>query len=286
MLVPDQNDLVGPQHEVQRLLGRCLLRLQQYEILLKSMIAAQTLSGTPETLPLALDVRKAEIGRNTLGKLVGQLMGDYIMKEGGELPEDALDHHGESFHFSFRMQLDLPTDSYDALKHDLRELVALRNNLVHRFIELHDLWTVDGCLRAQDALDHAYGEIDRQFEQLRTFSGDIGAARKAVAELVQSPDFFEMFVNGIAPDGQVYWPMAGIVSALRQALQELATDGWVNLEADARWVAKNQPEQTPGKYGCSRWRHVIHECGQFELRRFTHNGESGSWFRERSSTAD
>ena len=88
MAVLNQTDIVGPQHEVQRLLGRCLLRVQQYERLLKAMIAVQKLSGTPETLPHALDARKAEASDKTLGTLVGRLMGDYIMKEGVELQDD------------------------------------------------------------------------------------------------------------------------------------------------------------------------------------------------------
>lgn len=286
MAVLNQTDIVGPQHEVQRLLGRCLLRLQQYERLLKAMIAVQKLSGTPETLPHAIDARKAEASDKTLGTLVGRLMGDYIMKEGGELPDDTPNHPGDSNHFGFRMQLNLPAESYEALKADLRELVTLRNTLVHHFIELHDLWTVDGCLRAQDALTRSYAEIDRHFEQLGTFADHMDAAREAAAEVMQSPQFLDMVVNGIGPDGQIHWPVAGIVGALRKAFWELSIDGWVNLDAAARWVSERQPEQTPKKYGCSRWRQVIHESGQFELRRFSHNGQFGAWFRERSNATD
>jgi len=281
MAVLEQADIVGPQHEVQRLLGRCLLRLQQYERLLKAMIAMQKLSGTPETFPHALDARKAEASDKTLGTLIGRLMGDYIMKEGVELPDDTANYPGDSIHLSFRTHLNLPAESYEALKADLRELVTLRNKLVHHFIELHDLWTVDGCLRAQDALTRSYAEIDRHFEQLSTFAGHIDEARKATVEVMQSPQFLDMVVNGVGSDGQIHWPVAAIVGALREAFLELSIDGWVNLDAAARWVSENQPEQTPKKYRCSSWRHVIHESGQFELRRFTHNGQFGAWFRER-----
>lgn len=286
MTVVDQTDIVGPQHEVQRLLGRCVLRVQQYERLLKAMIAAQKLSGTPETLPYALDARRAEASDKTLGTLVGRLMGDYIMKEGDERPDNTQNHPGNSSHFIFRMQLTIPPESYETLKTDLRELVTLRNTLVHHFIELHDLWTVDGCLRAQDALTRSYAEIDRHFEQLSTFAGHMDDTRKATAEAMQSPQFLDMILNGIGPDGQIHWSVAGIVGALRRAFSELSTDGWVNVDAAARWVSEHEPEQTPKKYGCSRWRQVIHESGQFELRRFTHKGQFGAWFRERSNSTD
>ena len=256
MTVVDQTDIVGPQHEVQRLLGRCVLRVQQYERLLKAMIVAQKLSGTPETLTNALDTRKAEISDKTLGTLVGRLMGDYIMKEGDERPDDTPNHPGNSTRFSFRMQLNLPAGSYEALKADLRELVTLRNTLVHHFIELHDLWTVEGCQRAQDALTGSYAEIDRHFEQLATFARHMEETRKAHVEVLQSPQFLDMVVNGIGPDGQIHWPVAGIVGALRKAFLELSIDGWVNLDSAARWVSEHQPEQTPQKYGCCRWRHL------------------------------
>lgn len=281
MTDPDQPNIAEPQREVQRLLGRCLLRLQQYERLLKAMIAAQKLSGTPETLPHALDTQKLEVGDKTLGTLIGRLMGDYILKEGSELPDDKPKHASNSIHFDFWMQINLPAERHDALKAELRELVTLRNSLVHHFIDLHDLWTIDGCLQAKDALSRSYAEIDRHFEQLVTFAGYMDEARKAAAELMQSPRLREMLIDGIAPDGEIHWPVAGIVGALRLACQELSIDGWVNLDAAARWVSEHHPQQTPQKYGCTRWRHVIHESGQFELRRFTHNGQFGAWYRER-----
>ena len=286
MPAPDQSDIAVPQREVQRLLGRCLLRLQQYERLLKAMIAAQQMSGTPESLPHALDARKAEASDKTLGTLIGRLMGDYILKEGCEPCDDAAEQTSSSIQFGFRMQLNLPAESHEALKAELRELVTLRNSLVHHFLDLHDLWTIDGCLQAQNALHRSYAEIDRHFEQLVTFAGYMDEARKAAAEIMQSPQFREMVVNGIAPDGQIHWPAAGIVGALREAIQELSIDGWVNLDAAARWVSEHHPQQTPQKYGCSRWRHVIHESGQFELRRFTHNGLFGAWYRERPTATD
>src|SRR3546814_17187672 len=92
------------------------------------------------------------------------------------------------------------------------------------------------------------------------------ATKLAMAELVRAPEFQSMLLNGIGPDGTIHWPMAGIVSALHQALRELAVDGWASLDAAARWMSETHPEQTPQKYGCARWRHVIHESGQFELQ--------------------
>ncbi|WP_423161781.1 OST-HTH/LOTUS domain-containing protein [Stenotrophomonas geniculata] len=277
----DKGDISDAQLVVQRLLGRCILRLQQYEQLLKSMLALQKLSGTPETLPLASDNRKAEISGKKMGTLVGRLMAEYVMKEGCEFRDEASDRPRDSSFFALQVQLNLPDEDHATLQAELRELVTLRNTLVHHFIEQYDLQTVAGCLQAQDALNGSYTKIDRQFQQLRTLAAGMAEGRRAFAEFAQSVQFRELVVNGIAPDGQIHWSMAGIVSALRQACRELSIGGWVNLETAARWVSEHQPEQTPKKYGCTRWRHVIHESGQFELRRFTHNGQFGAWLRER-----
>ena len=246
--------------------ARLSLVNSEYSQLLKANTALQPLRASSD---------------KTLGTLIGRLMGDYILKEGRELPDDTPGKDCDSIHFGFRMQINLPAERHEALKAELRELVTLRNSLVHHFIDLHDLWTLDGCLQAQDALNQSYAEIDRHFEQLVTFAGYMDDARKAAADLIQSPQFRDMIINGIGPDGEIHWPVAGIVGALREAFQQLSIDGWVNLDAAARWVSEHHPQQTPQKYGCSRWRHVIHESEQFELRRFTHNGQFGAWYRER-----
>lgn len=284
MADPDRDDIAIPQREVQRLLGRCLIRLQQYEYLLKAVVAFQEISGTTQTLSHAIDARRAEASDKTLGTLIGRLFGGYIVPDGDEPSSEPEDPAEDSFHFNLRMHLSLPRDCYETLKADLRELVTLRNTLVHHFINQHDLWTVDGCLQAQDALNRTYAEIDRHFEQLRTFAEHMDQVKQATAELIRAPEFQNMLCNGIGPDGTIYWPLAGIVSGLHQALRELAADGWANLDAAARWMSENHPEQTPQKYGCARWRHVIHESGQFELRRMTHNGQFGAWFRERPTS--
>ena len=277
----DQSEIVEPQRQVQRLLGRCLLRLQQYERLLKGMFTAQELSGTDQTLPHALKAREAEVSDKTLGTLMRRMLRSYFVPEGNEPPIHEQDLGDARVHVHFHMQLNLPLDTYEKLSTDLHELVTLRNNLVHHFIDQHDLWTVDGCFSAQNALTHTYAEIDRHFEQLRTYADYMVEASQKAAEFMGTPAFLDMAVNGIAPDGTIHWPMAGIVSALKNAARELTVDGWVNLDAAARWVSERHPDQTPQKYGCSRWRHVVHESGQFELRRFTHNGQFGGWFRDR-----
>ncbi|WP_303637077.1 OST-HTH/LOTUS domain-containing protein [Stenotrophomonas tuberculopleuritidis] len=277
----DQNDIVGAQHEVQRLLGRCILRLQQCEQLMKSMLVHQEWSGTLKTLPVALDNRKAKFGGKTMGMLVGHLTAECVVKEGSAPPGEPSDYDANPCSISSHTRISLPAESHAALQTDLRELVNLRNTLVHHFIEQHDLWTVEGCLQAQGALSSAYTRVDQQLQRLCPIAEGMDEVRREFAERLRSPMAHEFVVNGIAPDGQIHWPIAGVVSALRQACRERSIDGWLNLDTAVRWVSEHHPEQTPKKYGCARWRHVIHESKQFDLRHFTHNGQFGAWLRER-----
>ena len=277
----DLSQIEAPQREVQRLLGRCLLRVQQYERLLKVLVASQEISGSVKTLEHNQSARIAETHDKTLGTLIGRLLGNYVVREGFEPIDSSLEPLTEPVSFACVMRLTLSPLDYDNLKADMREFVNLRNSLVHHFLEQHDLWTIEGCSCAQQALLRTYTRIDRSFEQLHAIARSMDDARQKVAEAMKTPEFLNMVVNGIDPDGTVHWPLAGIVSALREACPDLAVEGWTNLDAAARWISEHRPEQTPQKYGCSRWRQVVHESGQFELRRMTHNGQFGAWFRER-----
>lgn len=197
--------LPARQREVQRLLGRCLLRLQQYERLIKAIVAHHELTGPPHALETIRAARVADSARKTLGTLIGDLLGSYLApNEIGDTPKDLPDCPAEPVMVSFRIGLSLSDADFARLENELRELVALRNDLVHHFIDRHDLWSVDGCLRASDALVAAYSRIDQYFEQLRGWAEHMEQTRRLAAEFAQSDAFRDLIVNGIAPDSTVF----------------------------------------------------------------------------------
>jgi hypothetical protein len=106
--------------------------------------------------------------------------------------------------------------------------------------------------------------------------------RREAAEFIQSDAFHDLMINGIAPDGTVYWPRAGIVRALREAANELAVDGWTPVAAAGRWITERNPEQQPNKYGCASWRQVLHESRLFELRYRDVYGQRAACYRART----
>jgi len=276
------SDLFNPtsQHEVQRQLGRCVVRLQQYERLLKALLSHHRLGGAAEDLPALQAENAKRYASQTLGQLVGSFFDTYAVAPGTERPvlndaEVPLDK--VSMSFQFRMEMD--EERLAAVKAAVQELVGLRNDLVHHFIERFDLWANDGCTAALEHLSVSYARIDRHFLELREWAKHMDEARSKFAEYAQSPAFHDMVVNGIAPDGSVDWAWAGIVRALRECLEQNATQGWLRLDDATAWMAQHHPDQIPERYTCKGWPQVLHESRAFRLEYREEEGRRVAWFR-------
>ena len=142
------------QREVQRKLGRNLLRIQQLEVMVKSMVAHSVIESESGDMHSFLDKRKQDIAKKTLGQVVGDLTTDLISlpaKEEGQQQERPGDPTKIWFRMSFRIEMS-PED-HQRTQRRLAELVEMRNELVHHFIEIHDIWTVAGCASADAYLD-------------------------------------------------------------------------------------------------------------------------------------
>lgn len=281
---PVDGELQASQREVQRLLGRCLLRLQQYEHLIKAIVAHHDIAGPAHALESIRAERVADAATKTLGTLVGYFVGSYVVTDEVDTSDEVTGNApNDVMSFRMRTHMSMSAEDYARTEADLKELVLLRNNLVHHFIDQHDLWSLDGCRAANDALLAAYSRIDEHFEQLRGWAEHMDQARRLTAEFVQSDAFHDLVANGIAPDGTVDWPAAGIVRVLREAAGELAVDGWTPVASAGRWISERHPEQLPGKYGCSSWRQVVHESRLFELRYRDVDGRRAAWYRPKDS---
>ncbi|MEZ5747409.1 MAG: OST-HTH/LOTUS domain-containing protein [Paracoccaceae bacterium] len=285
MTVNSDEALQALQREVQRLLGRCLLRLQQYERLIKAIMADYEISGPAHALEEVRAARITATAGKTLGTIVGELLGSYVVPNEVDAPIPTSTDTSDG-HISIGSRLQLSDADFARTESDLRELVLLRNNLVHHFIDQHDLGTLDGCRGGHDALIAAYTRIDKHFEELRAWAEDMQKARRALAGVVRSGTFHDLVVNGIHPDGTVFWPGAGIVRALQEASSELAVEGWTIVDEAGRWIAERYPEQQPANYGCSSWRQVVHESRFFELSYFEVGGRRFARYREKERSAN
>lgn len=272
------------QHVVQRLLGRCMLRIQQYERLMKAMLAHHELAGPVDSLELQRSERVERLSDKSLGTLVKALFESYVVQDGFEkdlLPEARTPTDRISMAFSFRMSME--QGRWTETKQAIEELVSLRNDLVHHFIERFDVWSDTGCAEAIGHLEASYQRIDRHYCELVEWANNMEAAREGMAALAQTPAFHDMFVNGIAPDGSFDWPHSGIVRVLREAAVKFAVDRWTSLEQARSWLAEAHADQIPQKYGCRTWPQVLTESRQFRLEyRLDCDGLKRAWYQARS----
>ncbi len=251
--------LPGPQqNEIQRLYGQCLLHLQAYERLMKAIVAEHRLIGETDELEAIRGNQAAETGRKTLGILAGEMTSSFLLPEGSE-PESFRPENLPSF--GLHMRLILPREAFEQAEMDLREVVALRNRLVHHFLEEHELVTPDGRLKAQECLLKAQDRVEQAFEELRGWAVALNDSKKALAELLSSPDVLDLVT-----EGESSWENSEAVKALRQAAAELSVGGWTEVSAAVGWIGAHFPNARPAAYGCRTWRQVIHESGLFELK--------------------
>lgn len=271
------------QREVQRLLGRCMLRLQQYEHLMKTVLVQHELAGPVDELEQQRSLRVEKLSAKTLGQLVTVLFETCVVPDGFERElSPASSRLTDRFSFAFSHRVTMEPERLAGVRSAIEDLVQLRNDLVHHFIEQFDLRTHDGCAAAISHLEGTYDRIDRYYGELEAWAKGMGEARAVMAQFMQTATFREMLVNGIAPDGSFEWPATGIVAVLREATRQLAAEGWTPLESAKAWIQAIYPEQTPEKYGCRSWPHVLHESKLFDLTyRLDETGRKRGWFRER-----
>ena len=275
MLMATADALTSARQEVQRLFGQCILRLQGYELLLKAIVATHEISAPIASIADVQADRVAGARNKTLGALMGEMIGSFIVAsetEGmGSPPDDAPT-------VSYRLQIVLSNEEFSRTQADLRDLVKLRNDLVHHFLEQHQLATHEDCLKAQESLTLALGRITQAYDDLRSWAKDMDQTRESVANYLVSSEFTDFIVHGRVP-----WPITGIVQALKEAAAEQASEGWTPVDAAIQWINEKYPDERPDGYGCTSWRQVIHECQLFDLRYLQSDGPRRAWYRLREN---
>lgn len=283
----DRKRLPSLQREIQRKFGRNLIRLQQYERLIKALVSESEVAGPIDEIA-SIQARQFEaVSKKTLGQVVGDLTRAYIAPV---LPIAALGHDDEHpsdpcvdwAKISFRIEM--KEEKIKESERKLAKLVNLRNELVHHFLEKCDIWTESGCLIAEVYLDDCFREIDTHYIELRGWAETNLKSRELMASFMKTSEWHDLVVHGILPGGVgLCRPASAVVALLQDAELALSSDGWTILQDAIDYIAQREPEQTPARYGCSSWRQVLHESARFEIRRV--QPEPGrptvTWYRSR-----
>jgi hypothetical protein len=270
------------QRQTQRLLGRCMLRIQQYERKLKGLLIAHEVAG-PATDFQALQAERAkEVEGRTLGGLKTLMFDSLVVPDKFQkelLPSSSLDSA-----MGFGVRIHMADEQLAATKAAVSELVALRNELVHHLIDRFDLGSAEGCILACRHLEASYEIIDRHVLQLHEWGQSLLSAGRLFSEFSQSSQFSdvlsEFLRDGHSPDGAVEWSSARIVRSLRDAAEQLGVGGWTRVDLAREWIAARHPEQTPSRYGCRSWGQVLADSKLFvhEYRRDA-DGRKLGWYR-------
>ena len=277
---------------MQQKFGRCMLRLQQYERQLKSMVASMDVEGPLEQLQAKRAGQVANVSDKSLGTLVRMFAGSHLIptpSDAEKAPGDT-SSGGKSADVAWarmRFNISMSPERYAETTAGLVELVALRNDLVHHLIERFDISDENGCRAATTHLESCYEKIDGHFERLKGWATSLTEVQVLSLSLLQSKVFEDAFVHGINPDGTVVWARSTIVECLRDAETACQVDGWTSLDAALGFISKDNRDQIPSKYGCKTWRQVLRQSGQFELRSDTGSvGEIGrAWYRSCAQNA-
>jgi hypothetical protein len=272
------------QREVQRLLGRCLLLLQQYELLLKCMLRSHQMSMTfdPSGRPV---VKQPEVRTKTLGTLMKDFCSSYLRSEASQ-PASESPVESDLTSFSLKFSTTVNAEDYERVTNGLDKLVKLRNHLVHHFIEHADLATAEGCLSATAFLKENNDEIESKLRQLKELALEMEASRQVAAAFMANEEIWNFVEDGIFPDGTIHWELAGICEYLNEVSRRSHVEGWTAVRTAENWIQDNDPEQTPQRYRCSSLRQVIHESKRFELRYIVIDGKKTAHYRPLAPTSN
>lgn len=261
--VEKSEDLTTLQAEVQRGLGRCLLNLQLYEHALKALLSGSEVVATATADGELISSASIKTERATLGGLVSHMLGKILVAPGQGGAEEAWPE-SEASDLSMRVRVTIgSSDERRAhLERGLRDLVEMRNNLVHHFVMQHDLHSIEGCQSAIAALETDRVRIIEQIEQIKEGANGIDLAKSRMREALENEEIVKIVTGEV-----MSWPHTTIVQGLQEAERVLGEGDWTSLSAAQAWMAKHHPEELPSHYDCRGWAHLLHESKLFDLRR-------------------
>lgn len=185
---------------VQRKLGRCLLQLQGCESLLKSLAIHADIAGPADQFQNIKDARVKSLQKEMMGNLIGTLTKTVFTSSGNDDATPPSPSHDQQAWGRIKYQFKLTAEQYDALCCAFRQLVSLRNELVHHFLERFDIRSPEGCAAANLHLDECGEIIDVHYRKLFNFVKASELVRAKLASEMETQEFQDAFIKGILPD--------------------------------------------------------------------------------------
>ena len=166
------------KEQVILLYGRCLLNLQQFELLLKRVLPVLKMEGNIDTLEGNRKLDAQVLSR----RMLGQLIGEFVNRMCASKNEPELDAGIDLPYIRFKFEL----GNIEEHCARLRNLLGMRNELVHHFLKRFPLNSDENC-------EHAFRAMLKEFEKGRNhlyqlLSSDAGMSLLFGEELSESSD--------------------------------------------------------------------------------------------------
>lgn len=282
-----QNPVEVAQIEMQRHFGRCLLRLQQYEGLLKTMVATTSISGHPRDLAAVQAQQAEEVKGLTLGTLLRLFTQEYLVDNETEIdefddPDPCVTQREDIVSFKISSAMAMSSEDYTQTVEAMTELRDMRNELVHHFIERFDITDEAECLAGTQHLKSCFAKIDGHLHQLCNWAKTREEARRLALSFLVSKEFESMFVYRVAKETNSTNP--AILDWLRSAEVSCNVNGWTPVDEAVGHVGRAHGTQSPSLYGSGTWREQLEKSGQFETRfeKGSSTEQGRTWFRSKS----
>tara|TARA_R110001583_G_scaffold185292_1_gene345297 strand:- start:345 stop:1178 length:834 start_codon:yes stop_codon:yes gene_type:complete len=220
--------------EIQRKIGRNLMRYQQLEQMLKYVVANAQFSGYISELKETIANKKESVKTQTMGQLIGQ----FVERTDPALPDTSneyLDRNEAHFAFDFKSVVD--EKYYLEKKERLSTLVSERNNLVHHLFPDLDLNSFDSCKEYDTKLDIEGEKVRIEFENTQIIAKSLHDMKNELAQYLMSEEGIKAFMLSFLRQKRLVILLADI------AAQTKRDDGWTVMSSAAQLIKQHASDE-------------------------------------------
>ncbi len=166
---------------------------------MKQLLAAQSITVVADRVA-PTDPKLAKlIGSSPLGLVAQRFFETYIVVLGHtddvRIKAEADEKPPQEATFRQSWCIEMTAANYETAKQSVADLVELRNELAHHFLERFDMHSQSGCLAAASYLSAACERIGRDYEELRRWARSMAEAQQSFAVLLTSDAFLDLIVS-------------------------------------------------------------------------------------------
>lgn len=221
-----------------------LIRLQQYEILLKALVAHADIAGPPTELQAVQDAQLACTQKKTSGTLVGMLTERHLTSaDEDDGTEEPLGDGGIWFRFRFNLGLD--ANQHQATAAALKELLDSATS----WFTISCSASTSGSRRAALPQTPIWTPATRPSTvttlTLRGWAQGMDEARAAMASFMRTAAFEDLLEQWYCTGRHGGLAASGAVRCLREAETQFATEGWTCSTPRLHGFAHNTPTISP-----------------------------------------